>query len=197
MAQEDVSLSQSEDMEELLDAFNELYEKYKHLKLTSKNLNQQNKKLTKENNALVSEGENLLCNNEELHLKNTELNMSLGHMKYKINNLEKDIKSLKDKSNDLLNTVVKFTKGKQNLDLLLSNQRASLHKHGIGFSPFQNTPYENGFIRETTNEKYIFVVKKQTPSKWVQRDNYGKIIHKTRPTQIWVPKTLLSSNVGK
>ena len=77
-----------------------------------------------------------------------------------------------------------------------TNQRASLHKHGIGFFSFQNTPYENCFIRETTNEKYIFVVKKQNPSMRVQRDKYGKTIHKTRPTKIWVPKTLLSSNVG-
>ena len=196
MAQEDTSLSQSKDMEELLDAFNELDDQYKQLKLTSKNLNQQNEELIKENNALVNEGKSLLFDNEELHIKNTELNMSVGHMKYKITNLEKDIKTLKDKSNDLLNTVVKFTMGKQNLDLLLSNQRASLHKHGIGFSPFQNTPYENRFIRETANEKYVFVVKKQNPSKRVQRDKYGKIIHKTGPTKIQVPKTLLSSNVG-
>ena len=42
MTQENVSLSQSEDMEELLDAFKELYDQYKHLKLTSKNLNQRN-----------------------------------------------------------------------------------------------------------------------------------------------------------
>ena len=119
--------------------------------------------------------------------------MSIGQMKYKIKNLEKDILSLKDKSNDLLNTVSKFTKGKQNLDLLLSTQRKSLHKHGIGFSPFQNTSYENGFIRETTNEKYIFVIKKQNSSKWVQRNKYGKTYQK----KIWIPKTLLSSNVGK
>ena len=101
---------------------------------------------------------------KNLNIKNTELNMSIGHMKYKINNLEKDIKTLKERSNDLLNTVVKFTKGKQNLDMLLSNERASLNKQGVGFSHFQNTQYENGFIRETTQEKYIFVIKKHTPS---------------------------------
>ena len=65
----------------------------------------------------------MVLENEELDQKNVELNMSIGQMKYKINNLEKDISFLKDKSNDLLNIVTKFTKGKQNLDLLLSNQR--------------------------------------------------------------------------
>ena len=105
------------------------------------------------NESLIVDGKKLASDNEELNLKNIELNMSIGHMKYKIKNLKKDISSLKIKSNDLLNIVTKFTKGKQNLDLLLSNQRKSLHKHGLGFSPFQNTHYENEFIRETTKEK--------------------------------------------
>ena len=53
-----------------------------------------------------------MSKNENLNLKNTELNMNLKHMRFKISNLEKDIRTLKDKSNDLYNTVVKFTKGK-------------------------------------------------------------------------------------
>ena len=135
-----------------------LYDKYKNMKSSSKHLNQQNEDLVKKNDALINEGEKLIFDNEELSLKNTKLNMSLKHMKIKITNLEKDIKILKDKSNDLLNTVMKFTKRKQNLDLLLSSQRPSLYKRGLGFSPFQDKPYKNGFIRATTNEKYIFVV---------------------------------------
>ena len=116
---------------------------------------------------LVNEGKKLIFEKEELDHKNIELNMSLDHMKYKIKNLEKDIATLKSKSNDLLNTVTKFTKGKENLDLLLSSQKSSLYKHGLGFSPFKDIPYENGFIGATTKERYIFVVKRQNQSKWV------------------------------
>ena len=193
MAQGDNPCSSPEiDTEELLDAFNDLYEKYKNLKVKSKNMTLNIDHLNSVNDSLIEEGKKMVLENEELDQKNVELNMSLGQMKYKINNLEKDISFLKDKSNDLLNAVTKFTKGKQNLDLLLSNQRKTLYKHGIGFSPFQNTPYENGFIRETTKEKYVFVTRKQN-SKWVPRNKYG-IIHQKK---IWVPKTLLSSNVGK
>ena len=67
-----------------------------------------------------------------------------------------------------------------------------MYKHGLGFSNFQDVPYENGFIRATTKEKYIFVVKRQNQSKWVPKDKNGKIIHKTRPTMMWVPKTILA-----
>ena len=194
MAQgDDIDSSSEIDTEELLDAFNVLYEKYKNLKVKSKDMTLNIDQLNSINDTLIEEGKKLVFANEELDQKNIELNMSLGQMKYKIKNLEKDISSLKDKSNDLLNTVTKFTKGKQNLDLLLSNQRKSLHKHGIGFSLFQNTPYENGFIRETTKEKYVFVISKQNSNKWVPRNKYGTTYQK----KVWVPKTLLSSNVGK
>ena len=46
-----------------------------------------------------------------------------------MNILEKDLASLKSKSNDLLNTVTKFTKGKENLDKLLSRQSHSHREH--------------------------------------------------------------------
>ena len=168
-------------MEELLEVFNDLYEKYKILKSSSKLLNQQNNDLTKKNDALVNEGEKLLFENESLNLKNTELNMDVKHMSHKITNLEKDIKTLKDKSNDLYNTVVKFTKRKQHLYLLLSSQRSLMYKQSIGYSSFKEKPYKNGFIRETTHEK-------------VDRDRFGK--SRFRPSKIWVLKALLSSNVG-
>ena len=153
MAQDDNPCSPSKiDTEELLDAFNDLYDKYKNLKIKSKNMTLNIDHLNSENNSLIEEGKKLASDNEELDQKNIELNMSIGQMKYKIKNLEKDILSLKDKGNDLLNTVTKFTRGKQYLDLLLSNQRHFLHKQGIGYSPFQNKSYENRIIRETTKE---------------------------------------------
>ena len=181
-------------MEELINAFNDIYDKYKTLKTSYKLKNKQNEELANTNNQLINEGEKLLNENEELSIKNTELNMDLKHMRIKISNLEKDIKDLKEKSNDLFNTVVKFTKGKENLDLILSSQKPSLYKHGIGFSPFKDKPNKNGFIRASTNENYIFVIKKHNAPRRVQRDRFGRI--KTSPTKIWVPKTLLSSNVG-
>ena len=69
-----------------------------------------------------------------------------------------------------------------------------MYKQGIGYSSFKDKSYKNGFIRETTHEKYIFVVKKPNPSKWIQRDRFGN--SRIRPTKIWIPKTLLSSIVG-
>ena len=67
-------------------------------------------------------------------MENVELKFDLKIMKNKISTLEKDLASIKSKSNDLLDTVTKFTKGKENLDKLLSSQRPFLNKQGIGFS---------------------------------------------------------------
>ena len=69
-----------------------------------------------------------------------------------------------------------------------------MYKQGIGYSSFKEKPYKNGFIRETTHEKYIFVIKKPNPSKQVERNRFGN--SRFRPTKIWIPKALLSSNVG-
>ena len=101
----------------------------------------------------------------ELDIENTELKYDLKIMKNKMNTLEKDLASLKSKSNDLLNTVTKFTKGKENLDKLLFRQKPFLNKHGIGFSQFQDISDENGFVRASTNEKYVFIIKRQKPNK--------------------------------
>ena len=178
-------------MEEFLDVFNELYEKYKTLKRKTKNMNQNIENLTETNEKLINEGKILAFEKEELDYKNVELNMTIDHMKYKMKNLEKDIATLKNKSNDLLNTVTKFTKGKEILDKLLSSQRHSLNKHGLGFSKFDDVPYENGFVRATTNEKYVFIVKKHP--KWFERKQNKTIEFKKKTNVMWVPKSLLAS----
>ena len=95
----------------------------------------------------------------------------------------------------MLNTITKFTKGKETLDQLLCNQTPSLNKHGIGFSQNLDIPYENGFVRASTNEKYIFVVKLQKSNKWMPRDKriWTPKANKIGPKMIGVPKSLLSS----
>ena len=74
-------------------------------------------------------------------MKNAELKFDLKMMKNKIGTLEKDLASLKSKSNDLIDTITKFKKGKENLDKLLLSQRPFLNKQGIGFSQFKDVPY--------------------------------------------------------
>lgn len=52
--------------------------------------------------------------------------------------------SLKNKVKRLHETLGKFTKGKENLDLILFNQRASYNKGGLGYQP--NKPFISIFM---------------------------------------------------
>ena len=182
-------------MDELLDAFNELYEKYKSLKTKTKQMNQTMEDLTKENESLVNEGQKVIYELIELDMENVELKFDLKIMKNKIGTIEKDLEaSLKTKSNDLLDTITKFIKGKENIDKLLSSQRPFLNKHGIGFSQFRDVPYENGFVLTSSNEKYIFIVKKQKQNGWVSKTNvWAPKTNRSGPKMIWVLKSLFSS----
>ena len=61
MAQDDDPCSSLEiDIEELLDAFNDLYEKYKNLKVKSKNMTLNIDQLNSVNNSLIEEGKKLV-----------------------------------------------------------------------------------------------------------------------------------------
>ena len=45
---------------------------------------------------------------------------------------------LKNKISDLKKILDKFTKGKNNLNILLSNQKVSYNKDGLGYEPINN-----------------------------------------------------------
>ena len=51
-----------------------------------------------------------------------------------------EIHELKCKTNDLMQTVLKFTNGKKNLDMLLASQRISFFKIGLGYDVLSKPP---------------------------------------------------------
>ena len=107
------------------------------------------------------------------------------------NELHEKIKELETKNLELSTkcdakhkTILKFTQGQENLDRLLSTQRASFNKEGIGYDHFNKKKnYRNFFVKPTLHEMNVKT-----------SDYYSKNGHitysKSTPKiiQIWVPK---------
>ena len=130
------------DNEELLNAFNELYIKFKQLNSSYKLLKIENDKLNNDlvspyaseidslkeiNHAFLSENRNLANNN---HFLKTECDF----LKSRISDLDINVNSLKSKYEIISKNVGKFNKGKENLNNLLSYQKSSNNKQGLGFT---------------------------------------------------------------
>jgi len=76
------------------------------------------------------------------------------------NDLHEKVKDLETKNAKLLTkcganhkTILKFTQGKENLNRLLSTQRASFNKESIGYDHFNKKKnYKNFFVKPTLHE---------------------------------------------
>lgn len=95
---------------------------------------------------------------------------------------------LKSKNDDLLNTLSKFTKGRDNLNILLGNQTGTFGKAGLGYEPTLN---EKSFTFPTRN--------KSTTSPFIKCFHCGRLGHtgstcKIRNNtsfdgkKVWIPK---------
>ena len=103
----------------------------------------QNDLLKKENellSELKSQNDSLRKEKEELLLKD-----------FSSNDLKKENDDLRKQVEDLTKTLVKFTLGEQNLNMLLGKQRCIFDKVGLGFNPtFKENKYNNFFSKTTS-----------------------------------------------
>jgi len=97
-------------------------------------------------------------------------------------------KELQSKCEDLLKMVLKFSKGKDNLDKLHGSQRMSFNKEGIGYNPFnKKKTYKNLFVQTASkNESHIIcnycLRRGHLSYSCPLRNSSNKM------TQVWVPK---------
>ena len=112
-----------------------------------------------------------------------------------------EIHELKCKTNDLMQTVLKFTNGKKNLDMLLSSQRISFYKIGLGYNVLSKPPLQKKIVAFVTSlhDHSHTSFSSHAPNDCTydmnSRSNimYSSIVksfsRKPKSKWIWVPKT--------
>jgi FtsZ-binding cell division protein ZapB len=205
----------SNENEELLDAFNELFIKFKNLNSSYKLLKIENDKL---NNDLVSphasEIDNLKEINHELFSENRKLTNNnhflkteCDSLKSRISDLDVNVNSLKSKYETISKNVGKFNKGKENLNNLLSCQKSSNNKQGLGFmfksnlnSKIVSSSYSTNKVKQNHALLYSRFVKSTNSHNYANNDkkndymhvSYNKVVSKysdhNQSSYIWIPK---------
>ena len=85
--------------------------------------------------------------------ENGLLRVEIRALEDKLDIMKIEINHLKEKSNQLLEDLAKFTKGKDNLDKLIAHQKPSSSKFGLGFyEPSQSEPKRDPPLKENTNK---------------------------------------------
>jgi len=168
MAHED-EVCDSLEHSELLDAFNELFEKYKRLNVSHRFLKNENDRLNFElvtsHSSQIEElnelKDKLLIENEKLTNENIFLKNECNSLNSRISDLDESISSLKSKYDCMSMNVSKFNKGKENLNNLLSFQKSSNNRLGIGFikEKFKNHSHA---IRISKNVNHAFMYAKSS-----------------------------------
>ncbi|MFV0960615.1 hypothetical protein QML37_29340 [Klebsiella pneumoniae] len=186
MALEEEQVSKSE-FDELLDTFEDLYSKYKHVCIKNKELRSENSELNSKKNELLLEINNL-------KKKNSTQGLEIESIKSRFDVLQNEIKVLKEKTLDAQTIVRKFTIGRGKLDLILTSQKNSLNKTGLGFKQgvfkpkeFQNN-FRNKFSNKPKNNKVFHAFKYSYNTSHFYRNNAYR---KPKSKWIWVPKTNL------
>lgn len=66
--------------------------------------------------------------------------------------------SMKKEANDLHETLSKFTKGSENLNLVISNKIISLNKNGLGFKSNRSLIIRRNLIVLFINALYVIIL---------------------------------------
>jgi hypothetical protein len=119
--------------EELLDAFQELYEE-------SRKLGSKNKMLKTENASLISQNDSLQKEISILKKENNDLISDFKMVDDQTKGLKSEVSTLREKTSDLMQTVLRFTKGKENFEKLLSSQKVSFYRTGLGYNVVDKKP---------------------------------------------------------
>lgn len=184
------SSNNSNDYNELQNEFNELLENFEKVceknKLAKKNINE----LQSQIKSIMNEKIEILASHDKIALENTQLVDKITSLNAS-SSCDQNIQDLIAKNVRLQRDLERFTNGKKMLDMLISSQRQSLDKHGIGF--YANN-FKNHVIHTTLNGKH-FVVNKTSSSIWAPKTKMVWVpkTNMIGPKQKWVPK---SSIVG-
>ena len=118
----------------------------------------------------------------------------------RISNLDKDISCIKSKYEIISSNVGKFNKGKEDLNSLLSFQKNSNSRHGLGFSSklsskTNDVSYSNIYQISKVKNNYAFLysrfVKSSKNQNFENYDNSKVSMHKYSPSlYLWIPKNI-------
>ena len=92
-----------------------------------------------------------------LHARNQCLLDELSCANEKTKCMLDEIHELKCKTSDLMQTVLKFTNGKKNLDMLLASQRISFFKTRLGYDVLSKPPLKRNnsvFVKSLHDHTY-------------------------------------------
>jgi len=188
---------------ELLDAFNELYEKFKRLKVSHRFLKSENERLnfelvtshSSQVEDLTELKDKLLIENDSLTNENVFLKNECKCLNVRISDLDSSISSLKSKYDSMLLNVSKFNKGKENLNSLLSFQKPSNNRLGIGFVKAKSHSHA---FHASKNVNHAYMYSNISRNKHINTDrsfnlNVCSSVKNRLPTStpsmfIWVPK---------
>ena len=146
--------------DELYDVFKELHNKL--MKIGKKNvcLKKEMAKLKNKNESLNAKITCLEVENKIFHdriaLSNEKPRTSHEHLKSHIDYLKNENKTLKKKSNELNEIILKFTNRQKMLDNMLNSQKCVFDKGGIGYKPnLKQKYYKNYFVKSTSSNNQV------------------------------------------
>ena len=100
---------------------------------------------------------------QNIALSNEKPSILHEHLESHIDNLKNENETLKKKSNELNEIVLKFTNEQKMLDNMLNSQKCVIDKEGIGYKPNLKQKYDkNYFVKSTSSNNQIvchFVIK--------------------------------------
>jgi FtsZ-binding cell division protein ZapB len=202
----ETEVSTSNDNEELLEAFNELFLKFKQLNSAYKVLKSENDTLnsvcissqTIEINDLKELNNSLFSENQKLTNDNHFLKNECVSLNDRVSCLDKSVSSLKSKYEIVTENVGKFNKGKEDLKNLLSFQHNSKNKHGLGYSSKVDIKKPNHaylYGRFVKSRNVSSNVSKKSSHVSIPISDYAKKkiiprISRHHSLSIWIPKNI-------
>ena len=193
-----------DNVQEIYDSSLKLHAKYNTLKSENKSLKSEISVFKQKNLILSSDLEIVKMEDINLQAKNKCLLDELSCANEKTKCMLEEIHELKCKTSDLMQTVLKFTNGKKNLDMLLASQRISFFKTGLGYDISSKPPVKRKnsvFLKglhehtHTTSKSHLFHDHAYNASS-NSNIKYSSIVQsfmgKPRSKWIWVPKVNLN-----
>ena len=173
---------------------------HKHLESHVNDLKNEKDALQKSNVSLNEKIKELELDNEMLHDRiasfTCKQSTSYEHEKLHVDELINENETLKKKSNELNEIVLKFTNGQKMLDNMLNSQKCVFDKGGLGYKPYlKQKYYKNYFVKATsTNDQIVCHYCNQNGHMSfrcpVKRNAYYGA------KCIWVPKGIITNTQG-
>ena len=190
-----------DNLQEIYDSSLKLHAKYLTLKNENKSLKSEISVYKQKNLTLSRDLDVIKMEDIDLHSKNKKLLDEISCSNDRTKCMLVEINDLKDKTNDLMKTILKFTNGKKNLDMLLASQRISFFKTGLGYDISSKPPtkrkssvFVKGFHEHphTTTRSHAFHDHAYNASS-KSNIKYSAIVQsfmgKPKSKWIWVPKS--------